>query len=83
MLCSVEITGRPEEGRNLMSSDGPLPAQLKQACLYFPNVLRFHPRIPHDGTWEVTLQGADSPSQSLTVTSQLFLQLEEMGNKEC
>lgn len=82
MPCLVESTGRPEVGRNLMSLDTPLPSHLKQACLYFPNVLLHHLQIPQDGTQDVTLQAADSHSQSLTVTSQLSLQLEEMRNAE-
>ena len=75
--------GRPEVGRNLMSLNGHpcFPSHLKQACLYFPNVL-LHLRTPQDGTQDVTLQGADSHSQSLTVASQLFLQLGEMRNTE-
>lgn len=65
-----------------MSLDGPLPAHLKQACLYFPNVLLHHLQIPQGGTQEVTLQGPDNHGQSLTVTIQLCLQLEEMRNTE-
>lgn len=49
VISLVASTGRPKVGRHLMTLNRPPHPHLKQACLYFPHMLRHHLQIPQDG----------------------------------